>query len=81
MSTIALDDAVRTHLNRGWKIADRTETSVTLTRKKKFNLFLHIVMTLITGGIWLLVILLLLLNRGQEAVTLTVDDSGRVVKS
>ena len=74
-----LDQAVAEHVNKGWAVESRTETQAVVTRKSRIGWFWNIVLTVLTGGIWLLVVLYKVINRKVERKVLTVDQSGRLI--
>jgi len=73
-----LDQAVAKHVSQGWAIESRTETQAVLTRKPKLGWFWNILLTVITGGLWLIVVFFKLVNRKVERKVLTVDAVGNV---
>lgn len=76
----ALNAAVASYAARGWTVSSVTGTQAILQRKQKIGWFWNILLSLITGGIWLIVVIVRLVNRKIETVTLTVDQSGRINK-
>lgn len=74
-----MDQAVAQHVSKGWSVESRTDTQAVLTRKPKIGWFWNIVLTVLTGGIWLVVVVFKLINRKVERRVLTVDQSGRLI--
>jgi len=74
-----LDQAVAEHVRKGWAVESRTETQAVVTRKSRIGWFWNIVLSVLTGGIWLLVVLYKVINRKVERKVLTVDQSGRLI--
>jgi hypothetical protein len=61
-----LDQAVAKYVGQGWAIESRTETQAVLTRKPKLGWFWNILLTVVTGGLWLIVVFFKLVNRKVE---------------
>jgi hypothetical protein len=66
-----LDQAVAQNVGKGWAIESRTETQVVLTRKARIGWFWNILLSVITGGLWLIVVFFKLVNRKVERKVLT----------
>lgn len=66
-----MDQAVAQHVKQGWAIESRTDTQVVLTKKARIGWFFNIVLTVCTGGLWLLVVLYKVVNRKVERKVLT----------
>lgn len=73
-----LDQAVAKYVGQGWAIESRTETQAVLTKKARIGWFWNITLSVLTGGIWLLVVIYKLVNRKVERKVLTVDAAGNV---
>jgi len=73
-----LDQAVAKYVAQGWAIESRTDTQVVLTRKPKLGWFWNILLTVLTGGLWLIVVFFKLVNRKVERKVLTADTAGNV---
>ena len=76
----SLDAAVAQHVNNGWSVESRTETQAIVTKRSRIGWFLNTVLTVLTGGLWLIVVVFKLINRKVERRVLTVDQSGNLVK-
>ncbi|MCY1241366.1 hypothetical protein D9M72_542630 [compost metagenome] len=66
-----LDAAVAKHVNDGWAIESRTDTQAVVTKKARIGWFWNIVLSVVTGGLWLLVVLYKVINRKVERKVLT----------
>jgi len=66
-----MDQAVAEHVNKGWAIESRTDTQVVLTKKARIGWFWNIALTLLTGGLWLIVVLYKVINRKVERKVLS----------
>ena len=75
-----LDQAVAEHVNKGWAIESRSATQVTLTKKSRIGWFWNIVLSVFTGGLWLIVVIYKLVNRKVERRVLTADAAGNLIR-
>lgn len=75
-----LDENVAGYVSRGWAVESRTESQAVLSKRSKIGWFWNIVLSILTGGLWLLVVLYKVLNRKTSRVVLTLDPSGRVLQ-
>lgn len=76
-----LQKEIEKWVSRGYSLESRTETRAVLSRKKKIRLITHLLIALLTAGIWLLVVLWQVINRKSQTVTISVDERGRVKNS
>jgi hypothetical protein len=67
----SLDAVVAQHVNSGWSVESRTETQAIVSRKAKIGWFLNILLSVLTGGLWLIVVFFKLVNRKVERKVLT----------
>lgn len=74
-----MDQAIARYVNDGWAIESRTETQAVLTKKKRIGWMWNILLTVLTGGVWLVVVFFKLVNRKVERKVLTADPSGNLV--
>jgi hypothetical protein len=61
-----MDQAVAQYVNKGWAVESRTDTQVVLTKKARIGWFWNITLSVLTGGLWLLVVLYKVVNRKVE---------------
>ena len=66
-----LDQTVAEHVNKGWAVESRTETQAVVSRKSRIGWFWNTVLSIFTGGIWLLVVLYKVINRKVERKVLS----------
>lgn len=76
----ALDSEVARLVSQGYAVEARTESQAILVKKRRIGLFWNVVLSVITSGIWLIVIAYRLINRKADRVVLTVVN-GRVQRS
>lgn len=66
-----LDQKVAEYVAKGYAVESRTDTQAVVSRKKKIGLVSNVLLTLLTGGIWLVVVAYKVINRKTERVVLT----------
>lgn len=75
-----MDQAVEKYVSRGYGVESRTESQVVMSKKATIGWFWNLLFTIITAGLWLLVVLYRLINRKTYRVVLTIDPDGRLVE-
>jgi hypothetical protein len=75
----ALDRAIVAELTRGGRLESSAGMTAVIVYGKPVNHILHLVLSLLTGGIWLIVWLILILTNRKRRVVLSVDESGQVM--
>lgn len=66
-----LDQKVAEYVGRGWAVESRSEGQAVMTKKSRIGWFWNIILSVVTGGLWLLVVLYKVINRKVERVVLT----------
>ena len=66
-----VDQAVAQYVNKGWAVESRTDTQVVLTKKARIGWFWNVVLSVLTGGLWLIAVLYKVINRKVERKVLT----------
>ena len=74
----ALNAEVAKYVSKGFAVESAMPGQTILAKKNRIGLFWNVVLTVITGGLWLIVILYKVLNRKSSRVVLYVDGNGRV---
>jgi hypothetical protein len=74
----ALDRAVQKYAQAGWRMEARGELQATVAKGKNTGHLLHLVLSLVTLGAWLVVWLLVVVFGGLKQRLLSVDDAGLV---
>ena len=72
-----LAQQVDDHVGQGWQIVSRTENLAALRFGKPINHVLHLLLTLVTCGLWALVWIYLALFQGEKHKTISTADAGR----
>jgi len=63
---------------RGYRVETRSEFQATVVRGSRPSHVLHLILSLVTLGIWLIVWALVALGPGEERFVLVVDERGHV---
>jgi hypothetical protein len=66
-----LDQKIAEYVRKGWAVESRTDTQAVMSRRSRIGWFWNIVLSVLTGGLWLLVVLYKVVNRKTERVVLT----------
>ena len=66
-----MDQLVAKHVADGWTVESRTETQAVVSKKARIGWFWNIVLSVLTGGLWLIVVVFKLINRKVERKVLT----------
>lgn len=79
-SRIAL--AVRQEVAAGGRVESQTDYTAILRFGKPVNHILHLILTIVTAGLWLIVwiIVSIVAASGRKTVSLTVDEYGQVLR-
>lgn len=74
----SMDELVTFYITHGWRVESRIHDTVVLVKGHRINHLLHLVLTLLTVGLWgLFVWLPLSIFAGERRRTLTPADLGR----
>jgi len=76
----SMADAVAVDVARGWRVQSQTETDALLARGGNVNHLLHLVLTLLTCGIWGIVWIAIAIQQQEKHERITVDDYGQVLR-
>jgi hypothetical protein len=74
-----LDAALARFGAQGWRIENRSEFQATIAMGHRINHVLHLILTIVTFGIWAIVWILLAIFGGEKRQLVTVDDFGNIV--
>jgi hypothetical protein len=77
----ALERAVTVELTRGGRLESQTNYNAVVLHGNKVNHILHLILSLLTAGLWLFVWLVLVLTNKQQRVVLSVDEAGGVLRT
>lgn len=73
-----LNDAVANAARKGWTVSSVGDAQAVLQRKKRIGVFWNTLLSILTGGIWLIVVVVKLVNRQIETSIIRVDAYGNV---
>jgi hypothetical protein len=77
----ALDRAVANELAGGASLVSQAGTSAVLTAGRPVNHILHLILSVLTAGLWLFVWVALVLTNKKQRIVLTMDANGQVSKT
>lgn len=81
-SRTALDQYVATQVRRGdATVEPLSETSVVIVRRKKIRHVLHLVLTVLTGGIWAIPWIVMVLRNKPRRTVASVTADGTINES
>ena len=72
-TTESLDDAVAQYVKWGWRVESRTETQAVIVKGRRPNHILHLILTILTLGVWAIVWLMVAAFGGEKRKTLSQD--------
>ena len=64
--------------SKGWRIENRSDFQATVAKGNPVHHLLHLILSIITLGLWLIVWFLLALLGGVKRRLLTVDEFGKI---
>lgn len=73
-----LDRALQGYAKAGWRTENRTATQATICKGKRPSHVLHLILSIITLGVWLIVWLIIGIFGGEKRRLVTVTDAGNV---
>lgn len=76
-----LGHELHTWLRSGFRVEHHTPTDVVLVGGRRVNHILHLLLTLVTFGLWAIVWIFLAAAGGEKRVALHVDQHGQVSKT
>lgn len=71
-----LDRAVARYVAHGYSVQSNTGRQAVVVKRQRINLLLNLLLIVITGGVWLIVFAVRLLNWPTDRVVLTVNGQG-----
>src|SRR5262245_28944677 len=74
----ALDRAIAYAASQGWRLETRSDFQATVVKGHRTNHILHLILTVITLGIWLIVWILVALLGGEKREFIAVNEIGQV---
>ena len=74
-----LERSIQASVLTGWRPVNVSDTSATMVRGTPVNHVLHLILTLVTCGLWAIVWIIMAAAGGEKRMSMTVDDYGRVL--
>lgn len=71
--------AVAQAVNYGARVESQTDTTAVLVRGGRMNHVLHLILTLVTFGLWAIVWLIVALASGEKRQMIRVDEYGNIL--
>jgi hypothetical protein len=75
-----LNREVASYVARGYAVESTTPGQAILSKKSRIGWFWNVLLSVVTGGLWLIVVVYKLINRKTDRVVLTVSEDGRVIR-
>jgi hypothetical protein len=72
-----IDAAVNEFAGNGWRIESRSDFQVVFVKGKRPNHILHLLLTLVTVGLWAIVWIILAVVKHEQRRIVTVDEYGQ----
>jgi hypothetical protein len=69
---------VTKYVRHGYTVASNTGRQAVVSKRRRVNVPLNTVLVVLTGGLWLAVVAVRLLDRPTDRVLLSVDGSGEL---
>jgi hypothetical protein len=75
-----LNREVAAYVAKGYAVESTTPGQAIVSKRARIGWFWNIILSLLTGGLWLIVVVYQLINRKTDRVVLTVTEDGRVLR-
>jgi hypothetical protein len=72
-----MDEAVNDLARHGWRVESRSEFQAVFARGHRPNHILHLILTLVTLGLWAIVWIIVSIAGGEKRRTVSVDEYGQ----
>lgn len=73
-----LNRAIIGYTSQGWRVASQSQTQAQLVKGKNHSHLLHLILTLLTVGLWLVVWIPLALFGGEKHKLIAVNEYGQM---
>ena len=71
--------AISTEVSKGWRVESQSQIQAVLVKGKPINNTLHIILTVLTVGTWLLIYIPILLVNKRQTKIIRVDEFGNTL--
>lgn len=76
----ALEDAIAQESAAGWTVTSLTTGQAILQRNKRLGWFWNLIFTVLSAGLWLIVVFLKVIDRETETIVITADSAGNITR-
>ena len=73
-----LDAEVAEWIREGWRVESRSSFQAVMVSGRRVNHLLHLVISLVTAGLWIFIWIVLVLTGGENRELLLVDAYGQI---
>ena len=74
----ALATNLQLAVKKGWRVESQTDFQANLVKGHRTNHILHLILSIVTFGLWLIVWLIVALTNKENRRVVTVDEYGRI---
>jgi hypothetical protein len=74
-----LAQAVANWVHDGWRVESQTDFQAVMAKGHRPNHILHLILTIITLGVWAIVWILIALGGGEKRAVVSVDEYGNTL--
>ena len=74
-----LNQAVADYVRNGWRVESQGDGYAVVVFGNRPNHILHLILTLVTFGLWAIIWIIIALSSGEKRRTIQVDDFGNVI--
>lgn len=74
-----LDRALQRLGAEGWHIETRSELQATIAKGKQINHTLHLILSIVTAGLWAIVWIVMAVRGGVKRRMVTIDEYGNIL--
>jgi hypothetical protein len=78
--TEILNVEVARYVSKGWSVQSQAGGQAVLSKTKRIGVFWNVLLSLLTGGLWLIVVAVRVINRKRNSLVLSVNTSGQVTR-
>lgn len=72
--------SVANNVRKGWRIESQTDYQAVMVKGNRTNHVLHLILSILTLGVWLIVWALVALMGGEKRMVVEVDEYGQVLQ-
>jgi hypothetical protein len=70
---------VSQQVRQGWRVVSQTQTQAQLVKGKPTNHILHLILSLITLGVWVIVWIAMVIFGGEKQKFISVTETGQIL--